>query len=73
MRSRSPQIRLRAQFLMDKAFRKTNLRLVPSWEARNHFCTEMGQALRKLARCWRQNTALTLSFSARIGTKHRIF
>jgi len=38
---------------MDEAFRKTNLSLVPSWEARNHFCTEMGQALRKPARDWR--------------------
>ena len=39
-----------AQFLLRSVFvtkvlYKKNLRLVPNWEAKNHLCTEMGQAL----------------------------
>lgn len=68
------QLLLRSVFVT-KVLGKKNLRLVPNWEAKNHFCTEMGQApdvagaplLVKHHSCsavFRRNWILTIAFSS---------
>ena|SRR5690348_6911316 len=53
---------LRARNSRERGAPQENWRLVPNWEARNHFCTEMGQALRKHSRRGREDTTATFRF-----------